>query len=372
MQNDDITWEDITRHIIQNLPLIPPKQAYQLLQEQGYYGQEIARKSLCLAAYRHIKRLKNIYVHNIPRNKLPSKNNILLLGPTGCGKTFLVEQLFRQILRLPTIIVDMTTYTETGYIGDNVRSIFTRLLQQTDSNPNLASIGIICLDEFDKISSASSNARFGGAGTTKDVSGYGVQRELLKLLEEAMIEVDTSPDNPMYSEKIPFFTGDLMFIACGAFSYIKTALWSQTPKIGYKNPYNQTDRPDEIAYTIQQEELNNINTFQTYGFIPELIGRFHRIIPLQPLDKDTLKEILVNNILKQFQHEFILEDIKLHVEENVLDYIVDKSLEQQTGARSLANTLTYHIENIAFEHFHTEPGKATLTLKDNKIHTTFQ
>jgi ATP-dependent protease HslVU (ClpYQ) ATPase subunit len=134
-------------------------------------------------AYRHVRRVKRIYLDGAKREQLLPKSNTLLVGPTGCGKTHLVELLFQQILRLPTVIIDLTTYSETGYVGQDPSTILTRLLHAADDNPLLASIGIVCLDEFDKIASGQNNAIFAGAGTTKDVTGLGVQRELLKLRE---------------------------------------------------------------------------------------------------------------------------------------------------------------------------------------------
>ena len=173
------------RDFIQSLPLIAPPEIAERLEQLGYKGQDEPRRALALMAYRHIRRLKRLHVNNEARRILPPKQNTLLVGPTGCGKTFLVESLFQQIFHLPTVIVDITSFTESGYIGDDVGTILTRLVYAAEGNLLLAACGIVCLDEFDKLASSTSNARFAGEGTTKDVSGYGVQRELLKIIEGA-------------------------------------------------------------------------------------------------------------------------------------------------------------------------------------------
>src|SRR5688572_13390345 len=169
-------------------------------------------------AYRHVRRIKRIYVDGAKREHVMPKANYLMIGPTGCGKTHLVELLFQNILRLPTVIVDITTYSETGYVGQDPNTIITRLLHAADDNPLLASIGIICLDEFDKIASGQNNAIFAGAGTTKDVTGMGVQRELLKMLEAGEVVVPLELTHSTYGDHIVMSTGDIAFIAAGAFS----------------------------------------------------------------------------------------------------------------------------------------------------------
>ena len=168
--------------VVRELPDPGPRLLWKQLEDHGYRGQEQARRALCLMAYRHVRRVKRIYLEGADRNELPRKTNYLLAGPTGSGKTFLVETLFGKLLRLPTTMVDITTFSETGYVGQDPISILTRLLHTAEGNPLLASIGVVCLDEFDKIASGQNNAIFAGAGTTKDVTGMGVQRELLKML----------------------------------------------------------------------------------------------------------------------------------------------------------------------------------------------
>lgn len=351
------------------IPLIPPTKIFDMLSSLGYKGQEKARKSICLMAYRHIKRLKLIHLKKIPRDKLPPKSNYLLIGPTGCGKTFIVELLFQKILKIPTVIVDVTGFSETGYVGNDPITILTRLLIVSNYNPIVASGGIICLDEFDKLATTQNTARFDGQGTTKDVSGFGVQKELLQIIDgkEAFVPLDFN--NSIYSSKEKLNTEDIGFIACGAFSGLKNLIITQQggKQIGFKTQL--TSEKEKISVLFKESEINNIENFQQYGFLPELIGRFTRIVPLMPLDKDTLKDILIDNVVKKYVKEFEEENLKLVIENSVIDYIVDASIKRQTGARGLASVLTQYIEDASFKTFGTTSGTVKLKLKDNEVIT---
>src|SRR4051794_9857333 len=248
---------------VRELPVIPPKRIYTRLEELGYRGQEEARRAVSLMAYRHIKRIKRIYLDGAKREQILPKSNFLLIGPTGCGKTHLVELLFQNILRLPTVIVDITTYSETGYVGQDPNTIVTRLLHAADDNPLLASIGIICLDEFDKIASGQNNAIFAGAGTTKDVTGLGVQRELLKMLEASEVVVPLELTHSSYGDHIVMSTADVAFIAAGAFSGFHQVAdrRAATGRIGFGRKPKAMHAADAIAVSFRAEEVEQIANF---------------------------------------------------------------------------------------------------------------
>ncbi|GAK60250.1 ATPase AAA-2 domain protein [Candidatus Vecturithrix granuli] len=364
-------WEHV-RQFFEHIPLFSPQKMFDLLSHYHYKGQEDARKAVTLLAYRHIRRLKRIYLEGIPREQLPPKSNYLMIGPTGCGKTFLVELLFRKILKLPTAVVDVTQLSETGYVGNDTCTILTTLLDYTGRDPVAASAGIICLDEFDKLATTQNQARFDGQGTTKDVSGFGVQRELLRILEGTEIMVPLDMNNTMYSQRIPLQTQDITFIACGTFSGLKGVTTHLNPRIGF-NSLLQSETYyaiRKIAVQYEDQEINDIENFQAYGFIPELMGRFTRIISLSPLDRETLKAILLDSVVKKFYHEFKEEGLQLRIEKQVIDHIVDQSFKRQTGARGLASVLTKYLEDAAFRSFcHQHVNTVTLRMKGKEVAT---
>ena len=287
---------------IQGIPVFTPKQISQKIRQQGYIGQDRAVRASSLMAYRHINRLKKLYLQKKSTELLPRKNNLLFVGPTGCGKTFLVEILFRDILKLPTVIVDMSTYSETGYVGQDVGSVLTRLLYAADLNLAFASIGVICLDEFDKLASGQNNAVFAGAGTTKDVSGLGVQRELLKMLESSEITVPLELSHSDYAPKTILSTENIPFIACGAFSGLKGLIERSNERIGFGRDAMSGEQ-DRIAVSYSVDDVELSRNFQNFGFIPELIARFTRIIPFQALGEVELTHILRERILKRYKNE---------------------------------------------------------------------
>ncbi len=345
---------------VRSLPEPSPKDMFARLEDLGYRGQDEARRALCLMAYRHVRRIKRIYLDGADRRTLPRKSNYLMVGPTGCGKTYLVEQLFEKILKLPTVLVDITTYSETGYVGQDPSTILTRLLHAADDNPMLASIGIVCLDEFDKIASGQNNAVFAGAGTTKDVTGMGVQRELLKMLETSEVVVPLELTHSSYGDHVVMSTADIAFVAAGAFSGFQqvAARRAHNDSIGFgRDALARRSRSLEaIAVGFSAEEVESVANFQSYGFLPELIARFTRVVPFQALDAGTLKDILQTDVIERMTREFQDEGFELHVDEGVLDHVVQDALRRETGARGLASTLNRHLEETAFEAFGTRSG----------------
>src|ERR1700742_3101058 len=356
---------------VRELPCPSPQAMFQSLHDLGYRGQDAARRALCLMAYRHVRRIKRIYVDGVDRAELPRKSNFLFVGPTGSGKTFLVESLFGKILKLPTALVDITTYSETGYVGQDPSTILTRLLHTADENPMLASIGIVCLDEFDKIASGQNNAIFAGAGTTKDVTGMGVQRELLKMLEASeAVAPPPRPHSPS-ANHVVISTADIAFIAAGAFSGFQQIAHRRAMRdsIGFGRDQARTGSDaDKIAVDFSAEQVENVANFQAYGFLPELVARFTRVVPFRALDAATLKDILRSDVVQRMTREFRLEGFELAIDEAVLDHIVADALRRETGARGLASTLTRHLEDVAFGAFGVDHGGTVrVTITDGEL-----
>ncbi len=357
------------RQRLADIPCPTPREIFERLEQLGYVGQDASRRALALLAHRHVRRLRYIYLDACPREDLPPKENHLLLGPTGCGKTFLVELLFRDILELPTALVDITAFSETGYVGQDVSSLLTRLLYSADGDVPFAQVGVVCIDEFDKIASGQNNAVFSGAGTTKDVSGLGVQRELLKLLERSQVPVSTAFDHSTYQQHVMMRTDDVLFVAVGAFSGLKALAKRRKGGIGFgaESP-GAAAAADAIAVGLEQDELEDAAIFQAYGFLPELIGRFARIVPFAPLDAATLKRILVEQVVPERDREMRLAGKALRVEPGVYDRIVDEALRRQTGARGLASSLLRRLEDAAFEAYsEPEAREVRLELVDDEI-----
>ena len=325
-----------------------PRELYDKLEKGGYVGQEETRKRLCLMAYRHIRRVKDYYLKKIPLEKLPQKFNVLLMGPTGCGKTYLSELLFGQILKIPVTTVDMTTYVETGFMGKYVSEILFDLINVAEGNNHWARMGITILDEFDKIAST-------GGKASRDITGHGVQRGLLKLIEGGTHEVTSK--GAWGSQPFDTMETDCIgFVACGAFSGMDTMTIRRADNsFGFGGSRKQII--SENTANECPSDAVSVDTFKKYGFLPELIGRFSSISRLSPLGKKDLLEILRKNVLPRYKQEFKREGQKLSIPKKVMENIIDKAVKRKTGARGLTLLLTEHFENQAFECFGQNPDE---------------
>jgi len=292
-------------------------------------GQESAKKVLSVAVYNHYKRIQQQKLDKEDDVEI-EKSNIVMVGETGTGKTLLARTIAK-MLHVPFCIADATVFTEAGYVGEDIESILTRLLQASDYDVAAAERGIVFIDEIDKVARKSDNPSI-----TRDVSGEGVQQGLLKLLEGSVVNVPPQggrkhPDQKMISVN----TQNILFICGGAFDGISTkiARRMQSQVIGYSadNKREKVDKDHLLQYVAPQD-------LKSFGLIPELIGRMPVLVSLNPLDRDTLKKILTtpqNALIKQYKKMFKMDGIDLFFEDEVIDLIVDKAVEYKLGARGL-------------------------------------
>ena len=321
-------------------PAPKPKEIKEYL-DQYVIGQDEAKRFLSVAVYNHYKRLTQKTEDDSVEIE---KSNILMLGPTGTGKTLLARTISR-LLDVPFTIVDATVFTEAGYVGEDVESILSRLLQVADYDVRRAERGIVFIDEIDKVARKSDNPSI-----TRDVSGEGVQQSMLKLLEGTIVNVPPEGGRKHPDQKyIQVDTKNILFICGGAFDGIekKIAQRLNTHVVGYDSVQNQMkiDKENLMKYVTPQD-------IKSFGLIPEIVGRLPVITYLNPLDKDTLRRILTepkNSIIKQYTKLFKMDGVELKFDDDALDYIVKKTIEYKLGARGLRSIVETIMNDAMFE-----------------------
>ncbi len=319
--------------------LYTPKEINGLLDEY-IIGQENAKKTLSVAVYNHYKR---IFRDDVEDETQIAKSNVLLIGPTGSGKTLLAQTIAR-FLNVPIAIADATNLTEAGYVGEDVENILTKLLMAADGDPQLAEQGIVFIDEVDKIARMGENRSI-----TRDVSGEGVQQALLKLIEGSVVNIPPKGGRKHPNQDfIQIDTSNILFICGGAFDglndILKRRLGANT--LGFGQEKRSKKEEENLLHLVESDDL------VSFGLIPELIGRLHILATLGEISKEDMVRILVepkNSLVKQYQKLFEIDNVKLSFEEEALTMIAQKALERKTGARGLRSILEEILLDIMYE-----------------------